>query len=191
MSTLRALLPAMLMLAGYIAAANAEPTLPAGARAGDLIFRQGTELVSDAVRVVDRGEFSHVGMLIGAPGQWQVLHATPAERRGRRDAVVIDTLTFYLDPVRAHSHAVYHVQADPPQRQLAIARARAMLGRPFRIAAADGTYCTALVWRAWQQAGVDFNVQFTPLAIPLLQGNYLLPSMLQRSSRLSRLPPAH
>lgn len=188
MKRLRAWLLIALLLS--ITTANAEPgySLPAGAQAGDLIFRQGTELVSDVVRAVDRGEFSHVGMLIGTPGNWQVLHATPSERAERGDMVVVDTLAFYLDPSRTRSHAVYHVQATPSQHTLAVTRARTMLGKPFRIADANGTYCTALVWRAWQQAGVDLEVEFTALAIPLLHGNYLLPSILQGSPRLSRLP---
>lgn len=82
--------------------AFATPQLPPQAAPGDLIFRQGTENVSQLVQAVDGGDFSHVGMLVGRPGQWKVLHATPSERPGQADAVVLDSLDFFLDARRAH-----------------------------------------------------------------------------------------
>ncbi|MFJ1299932.1 YiiX/YebB-like N1pC/P60 family cysteine hydrolase [Pseudomonadota bacterium AL_CKDN230030165-1A_HGKHYDSX7] len=180
--TLGAVLPSLAQ------AARADATaLPAGAQAGDLIFRRGTAAISDAVLAVDPGEFSHVGMLVGGPGAWQVVHATPSEMPGRADGVVLDELAFYLDPVRAEDHAVYGVHADPAQHARAVSAALAARGQGFELAHAGGTYCTALVWQAWRTAGVDLQVPFTTLAIPLLQGKYLLPSALQASPRLQAL----
>lgn len=160
-----------------------------GAMPGDLVFRQGTEVISDAARAVDAGDFSHVGMLVGGPGRWQVVHATPAEVAGRADGVTIDSLEFYLDAARARRFAIYHVDATPAQRLRAQAHARARLGSPFRIADPNGTYCTVLVWQAWRDAGVDLRVSFKELAIPFLPGRYLLPSALQRSALLTPLRP--
>ncbi|MEK7944073.1 YiiX/YebB-like N1pC/P60 family cysteine hydrolase [Pigmentiphaga sp. YJ18] len=179
-----------LVLALLGAAAQAADLLAPGARAGDLIFREGTEAVSAAVMAVDRGAYSHVGMLVGQPGNWQVVHATPSEVRGRPDGVVVDALAFFLDPRRSRRHAVYHVEAGDEARQRAVALALSMQGRPFRIADPAGTYCTELVWKAWRDAGMDLDVRFTSLALPLLPGNYLLPSDLLASPRLRPLAPA-
>lgn len=162
-------------------------TLSVMAQPGDLIFREGTEAVSDAVILVDRGPFSHVGLLVGEPGAWQVLHATPSEVPGRPDGVVLDPLAFFIDPLRAKQYVVYQVQASPEQRSHAIEAAYAMLGKPFRIADDIGTYCTVLVWDAWRKAGVDLDVTFTYLALPLMHGKYLLPSALLASSKLQAL----
>lgn len=162
--------------------------VPAQARAGDLVFREGTAGVSVAVLSVDGGPYSHVGMLLGEPGQWQVIHATPAETPGRADGVVIDTLDFYLAPERAVQHAIYHVQAEDTARAAAVRAAHARLGEPFRLAEPGGAYCTELVWSAWQSAGVDLDVTFTPLALPLIPGRYLLPRDLAASARLQVLP---
>lgn len=161
--------------------------LPPGARHGDLIFREGTEAISEAVMAMDRGAFSHVGMLIGEPGDWSVLHATPSEVPGRQDGVVLDTLAFFIDAKRSRHFAVYHVEADENARFEAVQAARAWLGRPFRIADPQGTYCTVLIWQSWQQAGVDLDVTFTPLSLPMMPGKYLLPSGLAASPRLRRL----
>ena len=157
------------------------------AQAGDLIFRQGTEDVSLAVISLDGGPYSHVGMLLGRPGHWQVLHATPSEVPGRADGVVEDSLEFFLSPTHARLYAVYHVDSDDGQRQHAIQAAQAMLATPFRVADPNGTYCTKLVWNAWQQAGVDMQVQFTHLNLPLMPGEYLMPNGLLASDKLTKV----
>ena len=91
------------------------------AQAGEVIFRQGTEAVSHMVRTVDQGLYSHVGLLVGQAGAWQVVHATPSERPGQPDAVVLDSLAFFLAPERAHAFAIYHLpQASAAQRQAAV-----------------------------------------------------------------------
>ena len=170
--------------------AFATPPLPPQAAPGDLIFRRGTENVSQLVQAVDGGDFSHVGMLVGRPGQWKVLHATPSEREGQPDAVVLDSLDFFLDVRRAHAYRLYQVTAEPGARERAVAWAMAQKGQPFQLLGSDqGIYCTTLVWRAWLQSGADLEVVFTEVELPILGGRYLLPSSLLRSSRLRALTP--
>jgi len=176
---------ALALLAGLLPPAQAQ-ALPPDTQPGDLIFRRGTSLDSAVVLSVDGGEFSHVGMLLGAPGAWQVIHATPSEVPGRGDGVVIDELAFFLAPARSQTHAVYHVQASPQQRAQAIKQALAARALTFRLADPAGTYCTLLIWRAWLEAGLDLEVAFTPLALPLMAGDYLLPGSLARSRHLRR-----
>ncbi|WP_353857161.1 YiiX/YebB-like N1pC/P60 family cysteine hydrolase [Pseudomonas chlororaphis] len=167
--------------AGYAVGA---PSLPPNAMAGDLIFREGTEVVSAAVMAVDHGAFTHVGILVGSSGNWQVLHATPSEVQGRPDGVVLDTLDFFLDTSRSKQYGIFHVEASKQQRADSLRAARKMLGRPFRIADPAGTYCTELVWDAWRSAGVDLQVQFTHIELPMLPGSYLLPSALLASPKI-------
>ena len=163
-------------------------TLPPGAQQGDLIFREGTELVSEAVLAVDTGGFSHVGMLVGTPAHWQVVHSTPSEVPGRPDGVVLDDLAFFTDPVRSRRALVYHVpEATQQQRQAAVDSALAGLGTPFSFASAHSVYCTTLVWQAWRDAGLDLEVAFTSLALPLIAGDYLLPGVLSQSKHLQVL----
>ncbi|WP_234265190.1 YiiX/YebB-like N1pC/P60 family cysteine hydrolase [Hydrogenophaga sp. NFH-34] len=168
--------------------AHAGDQLPTGAKIGDLIFREGTEVVSAAVLAVDRGTFSHVGMLVRDAGQWKVVHATPSEVAGRPDSVVLDDLRFYLDPARSRRHAVFQVQATELQRESAVSFALKQVGRPFSMMASeDGTYCTTLIWQAWRDAGKNLEVTFTRLNIPLMQGDYLLPGVLAKSRHLRKL----
>ncbi|WP_169740851.1 YiiX/YebB-like N1pC/P60 family cysteine hydrolase [Stenoxybacter acetivorans] len=168
------------------------PEVSAEWQAGDVIFRIGTEWQSDAVRLTaeKRGDpFSHVGILVGSPGNWQVIHAVPAEVDGRKDAVVQDDLAFYLAPERAVGVAVYRVQANAVARLAAVNYARTRLGEPFRIVENDklGQYCTTLVWAAWQYGGVDLGVHFDYLDIPFVAGHYLMPNALRKASGLTQV----
>lgn len=156
-------------------------------QAGDLIFRQGNEPVSDLVLAADRGLFSHVGILIGKPDAWQVLHATPEEVPGRGNAVVIDDLSFFISPERSLRYEVYHVRATSEERARAVNAAMQHLGEPFSIMH-EGLYCTTLVEQAWKSAGVDLRAQYTHIQLPLLTGDYLLPSGLLASPLLEKAP---
>jgi hypothetical protein len=160
---------------------------------GDLIFRIGHGWQSEVVRGLERqaqekrgDPYSHIGMLIGAPGHWQVLHAVPAEVPGRKDAVVIDDLDFFLAPARSRGIAIYRVEASGQERAAAVQHARQRLGTPFRVVEDDpeGQYCTTLIWYAWQHAGVDLGARFEYLSVPLSSGHYLLPHSLRSAERL-------
>ncbi|MDR3214545.1 MAG: hypothetical protein LBT71_11595 [Azoarcus sp.] len=161
--------------------------------AGDLLFRIGSGWQSEAVRGAsrERGEkrgdpYSHVGMLVGSPAHWQVLHAVPAEMPGRADAVVRDDLDFFMAPERARGIAIYRVAADAAVRTTAVDYALQRLGTPFRIVENDreGQYCTTLIWRVWQRAGVDLGARFERLNVPLAAGDYLLPHSLRTAPAL-------
>jgi len=162
--------------------------LPNAAQEGDLIFRRGTEAVSAAVLAADNGEFSHVGMLLGKPHKWQVIHAVPAETKNGKDGVIIDDLDFFLDPKRSKNFAVFKVQATNEQRQKAISFIKQQQDKLFSLKDdVNGTYCTALVWHAYLSANLDLKVKFNYLNIPFMAGEYLLLTPLSQSPYLKRL----
>lgn len=158
-----------------------------GASPGDLIFREGNEAISDMVLTMDDGHFSHVGLLAKKEDEWVVIHSTPSEVEGRIDGVVIDSIDFFISPQRSLHHAVYRVKATDGQREQAVRWAEAQVGTHFSILGPEGIYCTTLVWKAWLDAGVDLDPQFTHMAIPLAQGDFLLPSGLLSSPKLTLL----
>ena len=161
---------------------------------GDLIFRIGDGWQSDVVRNVasvrqqdKRGDpYSHVGMLVGSPEHWQVVHAVPAEMPDRADTVVRDDLDFFLSPKRARGVAIYRVAAAATSRAAAVEYVLQRLGTPFRIVENDheGRYCTTLVWAAWQRSGVDLGARFERLEVPFSAGDYLLPHSLRTARGL-------
>lgn len=160
-----------------------------GVSAGDLIFRKGNEAISDMVLSMDDGHFSHVGLLAKQEDEWVVIHSTPSEIEGRIDGVVIDPIDFFISPQRSLHYAVYRVEATDDQREHAVRWAEEQLGTPFSILDPEGIYCTTLVWKAWLDAGVDLDAQFTHMSIPLAKGDFLLPSGLLSSPKLTLLVP--
>jgi len=162
--------------------------LPTNTKAGDLIFRKGTETVSIAVLALDNSGFSHVGMLIGDKNNWQVIHATPSEVKGRKDGVVIDDLDFFLDTKRSEQFAIYQIQANEQTRMQAIDIIQKQQHKSFSMKDDNfGTYCTALIWRAYLNAGFNLQVNFTHLNIPFMSGDYLLLEELIASKHLKML----
>lgn len=162
-------------------------------QAGDLIFRRGTEAISNVVLQVDRSGFSHVGMLFyDEQAGWQVVHATPEEVEGRGDAVTTDPIDFFLSPDLATQYQVYQVNATPVQRERAVKQALSKLGHPFSILSSDGVYCTTLVWNAWLQAGVDLEVSFGSMkGVFPSNGSILMLHDLIQSPRMSPLGALH
>lgn len=179
----------LILLALYSLVPQATAGSLSGARPGDLIFREGNEAISDMVLAMDEGRFSHVGLLAKQEGKWVVIHATPSEIEGRADGVVIDPINFFISPQRSRHYAVYRVEATDDQREHAVRWAKEQVGTPFSVLAPVGIYCTTLVWEAWLEAGVNLEVQFTHLAIPLAKGDFLLPSGLLSSPKLTLLKP--
>jgi hypothetical protein len=158
---------------------------------GDLIFRIGTDWRSEAVRGAadDPDPYSHVGLLVGSPKRWQVLHSTPAEKPGRADGVVLDDLAFFTAPERARGIALYRVAAGVDERAAAVRFALSRLGAPFRLVDNDteGNYCTTFVWRAWREAGVDLGIRFERVTVFSDSAHYLFPPALRRSTLLKLL----
>jgi uncharacterized protein YycO len=158
------------------------------------VFRIGTAWQSALVRRAEKktaapDPYSHVGMLIGEPGHWQVLHSVPAELPGRPDGVVRDDLDFFLAPERASGVAFYRARTDAATRMRAVNNALARLGTPFHIVADDreGQYCTTLIWHAFRLAGFDLAAHFDQLNVPMSAGAYLLPHGLREAKHLEPL----
>lgn len=151
-------------------------------RSGDMIFRTGTETVSNIVIAADQGIYSHVGMLVLVDGAWKVIHATPEEIPGRGNKVVLDALDFFISSERALQYRIFRVESTNEQQQKAVEWVERQLGQPFTLLDPNGVYCTTLVWKAWLHAGVDLKVEFTLVEVPLMSNTQiLLPSGLINS----------
>lgn len=153
-------------------------------QSGDLIFREGTELISDLITQSEENSYSHVGMLYKKQGLWFVIHATPPETKDKLEGVVIEPLTFFIAKERSKKYGIYKVKASAKQHQQALTNALQELNKPFRLDEKEGTYCTLLIYRAWQKAEIDLEAKFTPITLPFIEGDYILPKDLANSKYL-------
>jgi hypothetical protein len=155
------LLSLLIGTAGFGGAVRPPLTLALGRlRPGDLLFRSGLGWRADAVRLGDRGGFSHVGLLdydrrLG----WVVIHAAPPED-GDAGGVERVPLASFLSPDMASAAIVYrYKRLDPAGRAKIFGEARALAARKvpfddhFDLSSRAALYCTELILDLYGDAG--------------------------------------
>ncbi|HSL84960.1 MAG TPA: YiiX/YebB-like N1pC/P60 family cysteine hydrolase [Thermoanaerobaculia bacterium] len=166
--------------------------LAAGPRPGDVVFRRGCGLVSRVVLSSDPAStFSHVGIVVAGPGGLTVVHALPPTDASG-GGVVAEPLSEFLAPRAATAAALFRLRGRDARIGRRVAREALRLaeaGVPFDVrfdlATGDALYCTELVWRAYETAGVDLVAgELDAGSGRLRASSYLLPSQLEQSPHL-------
>lgn len=170
---------------------------PSHFQTGDLLFLRGSSLRTHVVLEADPDSpYSHVGMIQRRGGLVLLLHAAPDPPVPHGAAVVrVEPLTSVLR--RAVHAAVYRPRSTEAEIDVAGDAARSYLGRPFDadldLDSDAAIYCTELVWRAWEKAGVELLPDGpAEVSTPFGQGTYALPSQLldsQHFALVTRLRP--
>lgn len=131
---------------------------------GDLVFRSSDTWAGRVVRAVDRGTAAtHVGIVVDTGPDPLVVHAVPGEGSGDPGGVRAEPVSSYLSRFRARSGSVWRPLATAAQRQQAADASMAALAagfgfdERFDLSTPHRVYCTELVWRAYQTAGVDLT----------------------------------
>jgi hypothetical protein len=160
-------------------------------RSGDIVFRRGPSVESQAVMTMDAGStFSHVGIVSKENGATFIVHVVPGE--GRPDVTRIEPIEDYLRSDRALAASAFHVVTDrPSQIETAVqfardyAQRRVPFDSNFDLSSEDALYCTELVWRAYKKAGIDLvDGHFEASSTSLIRGPVLWPSSLLHSPHL-------
>ena len=125
--------------------------------------------------------YVHTGILDKEDGHSYLVHADPS-----RNAVVRESLDTYLSSNKIECVMVMRVEDGGQDAIKAIDYARTQwrnarrFNNTFRYGEGDGLYCTELVLRAWQSAGVE-------LLPGIGSGDKVFPSRLLNSCRLRRV----
>lgn len=161
-------------------------------RDGDLLFRCGTSVESQAVVDMDRnkGVYSHIGIAINQGGKWKVVHAVPGENRDGVDRVKIEPVdTFFLTTRAIHGAAMRMKGCDSKTARQAAQWALSKKGVIFddHYDWNDSTrlYCTELVQLAYERVGIDLRGdRITHVSLPFFKGDVVFPSDIQRNDSL-------
>jgi len=129
---------------------------------GDLIFRRTAGLLGNIVLASDRAsDFSHVGIIVSVHPEVSVVHAEPGSTQRERGGVERVPLAAFLTSPEVTGVAIYRLRpnnTDASRRAVLWALDHARRHTPFDggLSLSDTTavYCTELVWRAYQKAGV-------------------------------------
>lgn len=120
-----------------------------------------------------------------------VLHAIPAETKEELDEVKIEPLSSFISPERAIDVGIFRLRESTHANEivkLATAYAVSSIGHPFDFSFNSqddkNLYCTELVWRAYQAAGVQIVDSKRLISFPLLNSLIIPPSAISKDSNL-------
>ncbi len=166
-----------------------------GLRAGDVVFRRGCGLMSQAVlRADNSGVYSHTGIVVDSCGVAMIVHAVPAEPdcEGDPDRVKMEAPERFFSSDRAVAGEVRR-----PLDTLAAERAAQVALRVYR----EGTlfdhdydcrdttqmYCTELLLYAFSRAGCPLKVapSPTPFSFAIIRADSVfMPSDILKAEEL-------
>ncbi|WP_311752034.1 YiiX/YebB-like N1pC/P60 family cysteine hydrolase [Proteus columbae] len=177
------------IVALFLAGAFYALALPHDLKNGDLVFRDGDEVISEIIKQVDKSGFSHVGMLWISDYGVQVIHSTPSEHSNIKDGVTVDSLEFFISRAKPNSVRFYQVKGSEEARNVAVQTALERVGEKFSIYPGQGVYCTELVAAAWLKAGVSISTGSRKLDMPFISDNPLIfPENLINSENIFPYP---
>ena len=169
-------------------------------QSGDLIFREGTSLMSSAVQVADEGgRFTHVGILSRDGGEAYVIHVEPGKDLTRIEAVKREPLGSYLAEARSWSVLRHNDLEDNPRlgRRIATAssayvRSATKFDRAMDLSSDHELYCTELVWRTYGEAlKQDLTLEIAKLSTPLGDMSIILPSAFFKAPGFTEILNSH
>jgi len=162
-------------------------------QSGDLIFRSGTGVAGQLLAEADPNtSYSHVGLVVIDQGAPFVIHASLNGENGKGQ-VIQDSLEDFLLKDEATAIAVYRLHSNlihlaPNAVEIAQNKVRQEVpfDTSFDLSNDERLYCTELVWRAYQRAGLDLvEGEFDTLVTPFTENDqYISPSQLLDNSQL-------
>ncbi len=160
---------------------------------GDLLFRRGTSMTSNAVVMADRkGEFSHVGIVADSAGVMMVVHAVPDEPdfKGDPDRVKMESPASFFSTDRASKGVVCRpndaeVGKRAASEALSIYHRGTLFDHQYNSDDSTTMYCTELIVRCYQKAGCELTGPPThTYSLPILSCTCWLPSDLYHSKAI-------
>jgi hypothetical protein len=164
-------------------------------QSGDLVFRRGKSLVSEAVLLADRNSsYSHVGMVLDVNGRKYVIHSVPEETKGSGNKIKFERLASFLSYENASHAAVFHlagISRSALRNSISWACQACIKQIPFdneyRLETDNSLYCTELVWKSYRYGGIDLTAgQPDELGLPFMKGRIILPGTLLQNSNLTK-----
>ncbi len=160
---------------------------------GDVVFRRGSGITSRTVLALDeKGEYSHVGIVVDSAGVKMVVHAVPDEPDydGDPDRVKMDPPELFFSPVYAQTGEVCRPTDTVAARKAASAalevyRRHTLFDHGYDDSDTTRMYCTELVVHAFRKAGVELvGNERHHVDIPILEMDCYFPSDILQSNFL-------
>jgi hypothetical protein len=165
-------------------------------RTGDLVFRRGKSVESQAVLLTDRNSgYSHVGILFLSGAKPFVIHAVPPGPGNEEGLIRCESLGSFLSFEKSTRAAVYRVPGIGEKTLERIVQwgrrsfdERLKFDDEYDLTTDHKLYCTELIWKCYRSAGIDLvRGRFDNLSLPLKHGRFILPGCLIRGHVLMKI----
>jgi hypothetical protein len=165
-------------------------------REGDIVFRRGRGVKSEAVLHVDTaGLYSHSGIVVKCDSAFMIIHITPDEREAgeTEDRIKMEPPETFFAPDRAKFGSVYRLPDDTlnmaktaAEQALRLWKRGVVFDHDYVLDDSTQMYCTELVWHVYRMAGKDItnNSRSEIVNVPLFSGVYILPSDIYSNKEL-------
>lgn len=174
----------VLLMGGYWLFRQPEPTttqdishLPKLA-VGDWVLRMGTVADSRLIRhLSDKGQYSHIGMIVQTQPSIQIIHADTGENNGTSDEVQKVDLSDFISPKMAQYYLIIRPNFINQHQKKMIADAlSAQQGKAFLLNPRHKPhrYCTSILQQAINQQ-TSFHPSWQHINTPVFSGEYLFP----------------
>ena len=160
---------------------------------GDIVFRCGTSMASNAVLTADKvGEYSHIGIIVKYNDSLMIIHAVPGEPdfEGDEDRVKIDTPEKFFSRKLSIGGAVMRIDNETLVQNAAksainIFERETLFDHDYDLTDTTKMYCTELIYFLFNQQGLDLTEgRRSVVRVPALNGSYIFPSDIQQNSIL-------
>jgi hypothetical protein len=161
---------------------------------GDIIFRRGRSLESQAVLLYDKEkEFSHVGMIYSLDGETKVIHAVPTKNH-KNEWVKLENISTFLSKKNASQFAIYRPNISSKQKQRVVQKAysfykqKVVFDNEYNLLSDQQMYCTELIIKAFTYSDIDLGeIPLTTINFVLNKTQIIMPGSIQKNKSFTKI----
>lgn len=157
-------------------------------RPGDIVFRLGRTIQSNAIASQGAGGYSHIGILVEVDSVLYVLHIEPSRQSSEK--IKTEVLPEFFSSNQAVAGCVmrYSTISEPSKEVLAdyakhLLDSDISFDHDYLLSDSSRMYCTELVERIYNRAGISLS-QEKRVRLPLAKEPVILPSAIYENDSL-------
>lgn len=157
-------------------------------RPGDIVFRLGRTIQSNAIASQGAGGYSHIGILVEVDSVLYVLHIEPSRQSSEK--IKTEVLPEFFSSNQAVAGCVMRYSAiSEPSKEVLADYAKHLLDsdisfdHDYLLSDSSRMYCTELVERIYNRAGISLS-QEKRIRLPLAKEPVILPSAIYENDSL-------
>jgi hypothetical protein len=163
---------------------------------GDLVFRKGKSLESQAILMADKtGNYSHVGIVYIIDNEPYVIHITPDSLEQTTDYAKCEKLNLFFDSKNASKGCVLRIDKKYAQTAqnaadsaFALYKSKVIFDKEYNLETDTEMYCTELVLKSYKRNDIQLiSIEDNARDIPFFNNRIIFPSAFFKCSYLNKM----